>query len=121
MKDATIIGNAGEFVEVLKDYKVELVAAGVAVDTLVLDLETKTAGAAKKDAAAEGLKTQLKDSTEVANEAMADLSEFLSDKVDVVAGAVGKKKNHGMQILKLRSSVRNRPATGDSEDESKAA
>lgn len=41
--------------------------------------------------------------------------------MDMVASVVGKKKNLGTQILKLRSSLRNRPAAGGSEHGSEAA
>jgi len=121
VKTSSLIGKVNEKIEVLKQNKTTFTAADVAVDTLVADLEEKRDAASKKEAEQETKKTELKDCTEAASKAATDLYEFFSDKVDTVAGAVGKKTNLGKQVLKLRSSLRGRPASPATTDASKAA
>lgn len=106
-----VFGFADAVSQAFTDNTALLLTKGITAAPHITEIGAVKTTAVTKNGAQEDIKAALKTATIQTDAALQDAYNVSSSKLDMIVGAVGKTTPKGQELLKLRSKIRNHPAT----------
>lgn len=102
-----IFGFSESLIEFIRNSGAELTNLGISTENWLTELEEKKNSAVSLNDEQEKMKAGMKDLTSRTQQAVNDLYDISSTRLDAIIGVIGKKTELGKRAAKLRSNIRN--------------